>query len=323
MVAGRIISSTRIGSCRAHLPLEETKPRQIRIRSSGFINSSKELCKDFAGGLRPWRATCTWSHITLETSSSLIRYVREEFGAYLIDTLRLRGLWSKHCWFKPVCASLPAVFLVRRAFVVSVVDHSYLVTLLLLWPTMPSYPSTTLVVLAVGHVGGPAVRGYDDVVARSVFVISFFPPREDLVEAPDEGVKDEVLCLAAGSRADLTEQELGNCDAARVDLTKQKLGNYDAARVDPTEQEPGNCDVARVDPTEQELGNCDVARADLTERELGNYDVARVDPTEQKLGNCDAVRVDPTEQEPGNYDVAGVDPTEQELGNCDVARADL
>ncbi|RZS21702.1 hypothetical protein BHM03_00054375 [Ensete ventricosum] len=34
------------------------------------------------------------------------------------------------------------------AFIVSAVDHSYLVTLLLLWPTMPSYPSTTLVVHA-------------------------------------------------------------------------------------------------------------------------------------------------------------------------------
>ncbi|RRT62748.1 hypothetical protein B296_00033344 [Ensete ventricosum] len=34
------------------------------------------------------------------------------------------------------------------AFIVSVVDHSYLVTLLLLWPTMPSYPSTTLAVPA-------------------------------------------------------------------------------------------------------------------------------------------------------------------------------
>ncbi|RZS29301.1 hypothetical protein BHM03_00063012 [Ensete ventricosum] len=35
------------------------------------------------------------------------------------------------------------------AFIVSVVDHSYLLTLLLLWPTMPSYPSTTLVVPVV------------------------------------------------------------------------------------------------------------------------------------------------------------------------------
>ncbi|RZS26732.1 hypothetical protein BHM03_00060111, partial [Ensete ventricosum] len=34
------------------------------------------------------------------------------------------------------------------AFIVSVVDHSYLVTLLPLWPTMPSYPSTTPVILA-------------------------------------------------------------------------------------------------------------------------------------------------------------------------------
>ncbi|RWW32556.1 hypothetical protein GW17_00002745, partial [Ensete ventricosum] len=60
------------------------------------------------------------------------------------------------------------------AFIVSAVDHSYLITLLLLWPTISSYPSATLAILAVGHVGGPAVRGYDDVAARSAFVISFF-----------------------------------------------------------------------------------------------------------------------------------------------------
>ncbi|RWW09115.1 hypothetical protein GW17_00027415 [Ensete ventricosum] len=147
--------------------------------------------------------------------------VRGVFGACLVDTLRLRGSWSKHCWFRPVCASSPAIFLVRSwssagwvmvqnsawevgywsggapvgkkypssgrsliparrsgrvgsrrdpsdgrvnlvvpfsiplprrgagAFIVSVVDHSYLVTLLFLWPTMPSYPSTTLVVPVV------------------------------------------------------------------------------------------------------------------------------------------------------------------------------
>ncbi|RZS28578.1 hypothetical protein BHM03_00062189, partial [Ensete ventricosum] len=35
--------------------------------------------------------------------------------------------------------------------VVSVVGHPYLATLLPSWLTMPSYPSTTLVVLAVGR----------------------------------------------------------------------------------------------------------------------------------------------------------------------------
>ncbi|RZS24926.1 hypothetical protein BHM03_00058057 [Ensete ventricosum] len=29
------------------------------------------------------------------------------------NTLRLRGSWSKHCWFRPVCASSPVVLLVR------------------------------------------------------------------------------------------------------------------------------------------------------------------------------------------------------------------
>ncbi|RWW22593.1 hypothetical protein GW17_00013197 [Ensete ventricosum] len=149
------------------------------------------------------------------------------------------------------------------------------------------------------------------------------PPREDLLEAPDEGAEDEVLCLAAGSRVNSTEQEPGDCDVARADLTEQELGNCDVARADLTEQELGNCDVARADLTEQELGNCDVARADLTEQELDNCDTARVNPTEQELGNCDVARVDPTEQELENCDVARVDLTEQELGNWDVARADL
>ncbi|RZS28274.1 hypothetical protein BHM03_00061848 [Ensete ventricosum] len=96
---------------------------------------------------------------------------------------------------------------VGSAFIVGVVDHSYLITLLPLWLTIPSYPPAMLVVLAmrrafaggdvnltcvrsavralappvypvgylrrVGHVGGPAVRGCDDLAARSAFVISF------------------------------------------------------------------------------------------------------------------------------------------------------
>ncbi|RWW84066.1 hypothetical protein BHE74_00007343 [Ensete ventricosum] len=49
----------------------------------------------------------------------------------------------------------------------------------------------------VGHVSGPAVRGCDDLAARSASVISFFPPQVDLLEAPDGGVEDEVLRLTA------------------------------------------------------------------------------------------------------------------------------
>ncbi|RZS13146.1 hypothetical protein BHM03_00044680 [Ensete ventricosum] len=136
----------------------------------------------------------------------------------------------------------------------------------------PLYLRPTGLPCWVGHVGGPVVRGSDDVV---------------------------VLGNCDVARVDPIEQELGNCDVARVDPTEQELGNCDVARVDLTEQELGNCDVARVDPTEQELGNCDVARVDPTEQELGNCDVARVDPIEQELGNCDVARVDPTEQELG------------------------
>ncbi|RWW02996.1 hypothetical protein GW17_00033887 [Ensete ventricosum] len=47
------------------------------------------------------------------------------------------------------------------AFIVSVVGHSYLVTLLPLWLTMSSYPSTTPVVLAVRHAStGKGCRPY-------------------------------------------------------------------------------------------------------------------------------------------------------------------
>ncbi|RRT44303.1 hypothetical protein B296_00020060 [Ensete ventricosum] len=167
----------------------------------------------------------------------------------------------------------------------------------------PVYPAGYL--RRVGHVGGPTVRGCDDLAARSAFVISFFPPPpEDLLEAPDKGVEDEVLHLTA---VDPTEHELGNCVVARVD---------------PIEHEIGNCGVARVDPTEQELGNCDVARVDPTEHELGNYGVARVGPTEQELENCNVARVDPTEHELGNYGVARVDPIEQELGNYEPTESE-
>ncbi|RZS24306.1 hypothetical protein BHM03_00057357 [Ensete ventricosum] len=48
-----------------------------------------------------------------------------------------------------VCFSTPLPRKGAGAFIVSAVDHSYLVTLLPLWPTIPSYPSTTPIVLAV------------------------------------------------------------------------------------------------------------------------------------------------------------------------------
>ncbi|RWW26520.1 hypothetical protein GW17_00009090 [Ensete ventricosum] len=95
---------------------------------------------------------------------------------------------------------------VQELFIVGAVDHSYLITLLSLWLTISPYPPTMLAVLAmrrafavggadltcvrsvvralappvypvgylrrVGHVGGPAVRGCDDLATRSAFVIS-------------------------------------------------------------------------------------------------------------------------------------------------------
>ncbi|RZS08766.1 hypothetical protein BHM03_00039783 [Ensete ventricosum] len=64
----------------------------------------------------------------------------------------------------------------------------------------PLYLRPTSFPFWVGHVGGLVVRRSNDVAARSLCAISFFPPGEDLLEVPDEGAEDEVLCLAAGSR---------------------------------------------------------------------------------------------------------------------------
>ncbi|RWW06327.1 hypothetical protein GW17_00030354 [Ensete ventricosum] len=121
------------------------------------------------------------------------------------------------------------------AYIVSVVDHPYLATLLPLWLTMLSYPSTTPVVLAVRHASaGKGCRPYLCQVGRTtagaphtcirpashvgsatsagqlsegtrtwrpgqhLSYHSSPPPRKDLLEVPDYGAEDEVLCLAAG-----------------------------------------------------------------------------------------------------------------------------
>ncbi|RZR97940.1 hypothetical protein BHM03_00027224 [Ensete ventricosum] len=150
-----------------------------------------------------------------------------------------------------------------RAYIVSVVDYSYLATRLPLWLTLSSYASTTPTVLAVRD--APTSRGIGLTCIRSTvrplgyrpypcqvgrttvgdstlpvpgrpydhwrphtyvrpasrvgsatsagqlseeammwwpghYVSYHSPPREDLLEVPDEGAEDEVLCLAAGSR---------------------------------------------------------------------------------------------------------------------------
>ncbi|RZS24367.1 hypothetical protein BHM03_00057427 [Ensete ventricosum] len=104
------------------------------------------------------------------------------------------------------------------AFIVSVVGYSYLVTLLPLWPTVPSYPSTTPAVLAVRR----ASAGLGDLI---------------------------------GVGADPTEWELGNLNGAGADPTEQELRNLNGAGADLTEQELENLNGAGADPTEQELGN--------------------------------------------------------------------
>ncbi|RRT71758.1 hypothetical protein B296_00002187 [Ensete ventricosum] len=112
-----------------------------------------------------------------------------------------------------------------RAYIVGVVDYSYLATWLPLWLTMMSYTSTMPVVLAVRHASTgrphdhwrphtyvrPASRvrsatstgqlSEEAMMWRPGHHVSYHsPPREDLLEVPDEGAEDEVLCLAADSR---------------------------------------------------------------------------------------------------------------------------
>ncbi|RRT36321.1 hypothetical protein B296_00042035 [Ensete ventricosum] len=128
----------------------------------------------------------------------------------------------------------------------------------------------------VGHVGGPVVRGHEDVATRSTSAISFFLPREDLLEVPDLGVEYEVLCSAAGlwwlglvpsggSGIGRTKRSSG------IDLIKQGLGNSIGAGTDSTEWELENLNGVGTDPTE------------------------RADPIEQGLGNSNGVGADPTE----------------------------
>ncbi|RRT72878.1 hypothetical protein B296_00030262 [Ensete ventricosum] len=97
------------------------------------------------------------------------------------------------------------------AYIVGVVDHPYLATWLPLWLTMPSYTSTTPVVLA--------------------------------------GAEDEHGNWN-GAGADPTEHEPGNWNDAGVDPTEQELGNWDGTIADLTEYGLGNLNVARADPTE-------------------------------------------------------------------------
>ncbi|RRT37212.1 hypothetical protein B296_00058829 [Ensete ventricosum] len=68
-------------------------------------------------------------------------------------------------------------------FIVSVVDHSYLVTLLLLWPTMLSYPSTTLVVPVVrrdGRDGRGGIQLPKCLPAEGIFHVVAFLQRLEL-----------------------------------------------------------------------------------------------------------------------------------------------
>ncbi|RWW76024.1 hypothetical protein BHE74_00015914 [Ensete ventricosum] len=127
----------------------------------------------------------------------------------------------------------------------------------------------------VGHVGGPVVRGREDVAASCLPVVAL-----DWSRVGAQGPN--------GAGADTTKQELGNSNGARADPTEQELGNWNGAGADPTEQELGNLNGAGADPTEQELGNLNGAGADPTEQELGNelvgFKYPETDPTKLGLG---------------------------------------
>ncbi|RWW15140.1 hypothetical protein GW17_00021039, partial [Ensete ventricosum] len=126
-----------------------------------------------------------------------------------------------------------------RAYIVGAVGHPYLATLLPLWLTMPSYPSTTPVVLARPHtcirlasrVGSATSAGQLSEGARTWrlghYLPCHSPPWEDLLEVPDEGAEDEVLCLAAGPWWLWTspEWELWNLNGAGADPIEQELGS--------------------------------------------------------------------------------------------------
>ncbi|RRT31581.1 hypothetical protein B296_00047188 [Ensete ventricosum] len=178
-----------------------------------------------------------------------------------------------------------------KAYILSVIGHPYLATLLPLWLIIPSYPSTTPVVLAVRHafVG----KGVDLTCVRSV-VRPLAPP----ILASDQ--------LPASGRP----RQRASCPRERGRGGPIQLGNLNGTGADLTNQELGNSNGARADPIEQELGNWNGAEADPIEQELGNLNGAGVDPTEQELGNSNGARADPTEQEPGNWNGAGADPTE-------------
>ncbi|RZS00370.1 hypothetical protein BHM03_00030078 [Ensete ventricosum] len=147
-----------------------------------------------------------------------------------------------------------AIPLPRRgagAFIVSVVSPSYLITLLPLRFIMSSYLSTMPLVLVVrrafadkecrpylcqvGHVGRPAVRGHDDVAAKSTSVISFFPPppEKTFSRCPIRvlEMRSYAKLLACGG------VRLVPSGGSRIGWTERSFGNLNGVGADPTERE--------------------------------------------------------------------------------------
>ncbi|RWW78573.1 hypothetical protein BHE74_00013204 [Ensete ventricosum] len=129
------------------------------------------------------------------------------------------------------------------AFIVSAVDHSYLITLLPLWLTIPLsavralappvYPAGYL--RRVGHVGRPAVRECDDLAARSAFVISFFPPgktfsrRPILAERVTLGANSEILAerVTSGSNSEISAERVNSGAKLKEGLKRMGRVTYE------------------------------------------------------------------------------------------------
>ncbi|RZR73228.1 hypothetical protein BHM03_00021691, partial [Ensete ventricosum] len=180
-------------------------------------------------------------------------------------------------------STTPVVLTVRHASAGKGVDLTCVRSIVR--PLAPPYWRPTSFSRRVSHVGGPVVRGLADVAAKSPFL------------------------LARGGSG------LVSSGSSGTDQTEQELRNLNGARADPTEQELGNLDGTGADPTEHELGNLDGTGADPTEHELGNLNGSGADPTEHELENLNGAGAYPTEHELKNLNGAGANPTEHELGN--------
>ncbi|RWW43146.1 hypothetical protein BHE74_00051225 [Ensete ventricosum] len=199
---------------------------------------------------------------------------------------------------------------------------------------MPSYPSTTPVVLTVRRTStSKGCRSYlcqvsctttDAPILASDRLPALGRPRQR-AHCPRARGRGGQVNICHIILPPLPGKTFSRCPIRVLKMRSYAYllacGGIGLISTDPTEWELGNLNGAGADPTEQELENLNGAGADPTEQELGNLNGAGVDPTEQELGNLNGAGADPTEQELRNLNGAGADPTEQELENLDGAGA--